>query len=67
MRENREAGGKSWKLLLILPLWIFFSFFLLFFPLLFCVNNNVRVSISAFIITSLLPFSFFFNRITVVA
>lgn len=67
MRENREAGGKSWKLLLILPLWIFFSFFLLFFSLLFCVNNNGRVSISAFIITSLLPFSFFFNRITVVA
>lgn len=67
MRENREAGGKWWKLLLILPLWIFFSFFLLFFPLLFCVNNNGRVSISAFIITCLLPFSFFFNRITVVA
>lgn len=49
------------------PFVDFFLLFSFFFPLLFCVNNNGRVSISAFIITSLLPFSFFFNRITVVA
>lgn len=49
------------------PFVDFFLLFSSFFPLLFCVNNNGRVSISAFIITSLLPFSFFFNRITVVA
>lgn len=49
------------------PFVDFFLLFFFFFPLLFCVNNNGRVSISAFIITSLLPFSFFFNRITVVA
>lgn len=48
------------------PFVDFFLLFSFFFPLLFCVNNNGRVSISAFIITSLLPFSFFFNRITVV-